>query len=94
MAFSDLLKQSTILCPSCHASFELGPDLKSITESAGTLLDKLTGLLGDNPHGELCEEIAEHYDVHPDQAVEMLREALNDEEIRDRIFDFLSDNGE
>lgn len=89
MPITDLLKQSTITCPGCNASFQLGPDLKSITEGAGKLLDQVAGLFGDNPHGALCEEIARHYDVAPDRAVALLKLAMNDSSIRDHVFDFI-----
>ncbi len=89
MAITDLLKQSTINCPSCKASFQVGPDFKSMTEGAGKLLDQVAGLFGDNPHGALCEEVSQHYEISPERAVELVKMAMNDQSIRDHVFDFI-----
>ncbi len=90
----DLLKQASIQCPTCQSNFEVGPDYKSITDSAGALLDKLSGMFSDNPYSALCEEIADQFDVAYETAVEMLASALGDEAVKDAVFDYIDDNGE
>lgn len=104
MGLTDLLKKNRIICPHCSNGFDLGTDLKAISESAGNLLDKLGGFFSGGEDQEEEEEakpvhpwilhIAGDFDVSPSEAKEMLETALMDDAIVDAICDFLEGDNE
>lgn len=99
MNILELLKKSRVNCPHCKAGFELGPDLEAIGETAGKLIDKVSGIFSedstadaDNSFQEACVKIGGEFDVSPSDALGMLETALQDETILDSICDFLEDD--
>lgn len=101
MSVSDLLKKGKVHCPGCQRVFEVGPDLESISESAGNLLDKLGNFFGgddekdflltDDLKGaliELLEDLHDEYDFGDESAQDALARALDDGKVQSAISDF------
>lgn len=101
MSVTDLLKKGKVHCPGCQRVFEVGPDLESISESAGNLLDKLGNLFGgddekdfyltDDLKGaliELLEDLFDTFDFGDESAQEALSRALDDGKVQTAVFEF------